>query len=106
MDKYLHLISFRCKYHESTFYTLYATKSPILNKKSAIRSLKQGSFWGKSGGKERQPEIVELAKKYEINDAFSIRVFKVSGDKLSEKIKELNKKYYAERDNYIKYSRV
>lgn len=102
---YLHLISFNCRFHEKTFYTLYTTQSPKFNKKSAIHSLKQGAVWGKNG-KERQEKIVELAKKYQINDAFSIRVFKVSNEELNSKIKELNGKYGLERENYIKYSKV
>ena len=103
-QKYLHLISFNCKFHEKTFYTLYVTSSPVFNKKSAIHSLKQGSVWGKSKGKERQPEIVSLAKKYEINDAFSIKVWKSDGDNINNLIKELNNKYLLQRENYIKYN--
>lgn len=102
-DKYLHLISFTCKFHNNTFYTLYVTNSPKWDKKKCLNSLRQGAVWGKSGGKERTEEIVQLAKKYIINDAFSIKCQKVESNNLRESILEFNKKYYSERKNFIIY---
>jgi hypothetical protein len=102
-DKYVHLISFSCKFHNETFYTLYTTTSPQWDKKKCLNSLRQGAVWGKSGGKERTPQIVELAKKYVIEDCFSIKSSKVDSDSLRPTISAFNKKYNAERDNFIIY---
>lgn len=105
-NTYIHLLSFNCKYHESTFYTLYTTNTPSFNKRLALASLRQGAVFGKYGHKERHPKIVELAKKYHICDVFSIKAHKIDKDvNPSEMVNKLNKKYSEEKANYIFYSR-
>ena len=101
--KFVHLISFTCKFHNETFYTLYVTNSSTWSKKNCLSSLRQGAVWGKSAGKERTTQIVELAKKYIIDDCFSIKSVKVDSDSLRPTISAFNKKYNAERDNFIIY---
>lgn len=101
--KFVHLISFTCKFHNETFYTLYVTNSPTWSKKNCLSSLRQGAVFGKSGGKERTPEIVTLAKKYIIDDCFSIKCEKVDSDNLRPTISAFNKKYNAAKDNFIIY---
>lgn len=103
--KYLHFISFTCDYHESTWYTLYTTGKPKFDKKMALASLKHGKHQGKSNGKERHPQIVHLAKKYNIKDVFSIKRYEVNDSNLQDLIKDLNSKYGQERETFIKYSR-
>ena len=100
--KFVHLISFSMLFHNETFYTLYVTASPKWDKKKCLNSLRQGSVWGKNG-KEKTPEIVTLAKKYIINDCFSIKCEKVDSDNLRPTITTFNKKYNAARDNFIIY---
>jgi hypothetical protein len=100
---YIHLISFNCKYHESTFYTLYRTNKKNFDKFTAIRSLKQGNVFGKNG-KERVEIIRDLASKYNIVDVFSIKAYPLEDEQSSvELIRALNEKYSRERANYIIY---